>query len=38
MRHVKLKPGTEVDSLALSDLVADAYRDIKTRLEVDSDG
>jgi len=38
MRHVKLKPGAEVDFLALSDLVANAYRDIKTRLEVDSDG
>src|SRR5438067_191507 len=34
MRHVKLKPGSEVDSLALSVLVADAYQDIKARLEV----
>jgi hypothetical protein len=34
MRHVKLKPDSEVDSVALSGLVADAYQDIKARLEV----
>jgi hypothetical protein len=38
MRHVKLKPGSDLDSAALSALIADAYRDIKARLEVDDQG
>src|SRR5271166_2267598 len=29
MRHVKLKPGSELDSAALSALIASAYLDIK---------
>jgi hypothetical protein len=33
MRHVKLKPGSELDSAALSALIARAYLDIKARLE-----
>ena len=33
MRHVKLKPGVDVDSEALSRLIDDAYSDIKTRVE-----
>jgi hypothetical protein len=32
MRHVKLRPGVEVDSAALGALIAAAYLDIKTRL------
>jgi len=32
MRHVKLKPGREVDSDALGDLIDAAYADMKTRL------
>jgi hypothetical protein len=32
MRHVKLKPGTAVDELALDVLITAAYRDIKRRL------
>ncbi len=32
MRHVKLRPGKEVDEDALSGLIADAYRDIRQRL------
>jgi hypothetical protein len=31
-RHVKLRPGREVDSEALAQLVGVAYRDIRTRL------
>jgi hypothetical protein len=34
MRHVKLAPASELDSSALSALVAAAYRDMKVRLEV----
>lgn len=33
MRHVKLKPGLPVDSLALADLVVAAYADIQKRLK-----
>ncbi len=33
MRHVKLRPGSRVDSSALSALVAAAYQDIKARLD-----
>ena len=36
MRHVKLKPGRELESEALSALIDAAYLDIKARLEVDS--
>lgn len=32
MRHVKLNPGVELDSKALSDLIDAAYADIKARL------
>ena len=32
MRHVKLKPGSELDSPALIALIAAAYRDVKVRL------
>jgi uncharacterized protein DUF1801 len=35
MRHVKLKPGHELDAAALSDLIAAAYVDIKGRLGAD---
>jgi hypothetical protein len=31
MRHIKLKPGREPNSVALSDLIALAYRDVKIR-------
>jgi hypothetical protein len=33
MRHVKLKPGTEVDAASLVALITVAYLDIKTRLK-----
>ena len=32
MRHVKIKPGTEVDETALTDLIYAAYADVKNRL------
>jgi hypothetical protein len=32
MRHVKLRPGKELDVEALSALIAAAYRDIRRRL------
>ena len=32
MRHVKLRPGKELDVDALSDLIATAYQDIRRRL------
>ncbi len=32
MRHVKLRPGKELDVEALSDLIVAAYRDIRRRL------
>jgi hypothetical protein len=31
MRHVKLKPGSEVDAVALDDLIKAAYRDGRAR-------
>ncbi len=34
MRHVKLRPGEEVDADALGDLIAAAYRDMRERLGV----
>jgi hypothetical protein len=33
MRHVKLKPGTEIDAAALGLLIEGAYSDIKARIE-----
>ena len=33
MRHVKLRPGTAIDSAALSRLIKTAYSDIKSRVE-----
>ncbi len=33
MRHVKLKPGTAVDSASLSRLIEAAYSDIKARVD-----
>jgi hypothetical protein len=33
-RHVKLRPGEAMDSAALQALVAAAYRDIRTRLDI----
>jgi len=32
MRHVKLRPGTELNDEALSELIETAYRDIRRRL------
>jgi hypothetical protein len=36
MRHVKLGPGRPVDAAALVSLVEAAYRDMKTRLEMEA--
>jgi len=33
MRHVKLRPGREVDARALNALIAAAYRTVRTRLK-----
>jgi len=33
MRHVKLRPGTPINSAALSQLIETAYSDIKARVE-----
>lgn len=33
MRHVKLKPGSQLNAAALSDLIDAAYADIRARLE-----
>ena len=33
MRHVKMRPGQALDTDALGDLVAEAYRDIRRRLD-----
>ena len=35
MRHVKVKPGAEVDAAALSALIHAAYADVKSRLLAD---
>jgi hypothetical protein len=35
MRHVKLKPGPEVNAAALGDLIEAAYSDVKTRLRAE---
>ena len=34
MRHVKLKPGFDIDSSSLTALIDDAYLDMKMRLEL----
>ena len=34
MRHVKLRPGSDVDSVALMTLIETAYRDMKGRVNV----
>ena len=36
MRHVKLRPGQQVDAAALSELIVAAYRDIRLRLSSSS--
>jgi hypothetical protein len=33
MRHVKLRPGTATNAAALTELIAEAYSDIKARVE-----
>jgi len=33
MRHVKLKPGADINAAALQELIEAAYLDVKTRLE-----
>ncbi|HEX3912322.1 MAG TPA: DUF1801 domain-containing protein [Steroidobacteraceae bacterium] len=35
MRHVKLRPGSEVDTAALQHLIGTAYLDIKVRVGAD---
>lgn len=35
MRHVKLRPGVEVDAVALKKLIHVAYRDIKSRTQAE---
>jgi len=35
MRHVKLKPGTHIDTASLNKLIEAAYSDIKARVEND---
>lgn len=38
MRHVKLRPGEDLDVGALRDLIHTAYADIKRRLKAETDG
>ena len=38
MRHVKLRPGEDVDASALKSLIHTAYADIKQRLKAEADG
>jgi hypothetical protein len=38
MRHVKLRPGSSVDALALEQLIQGAYQDMKARLEAEQNG
>jgi hypothetical protein len=38
MRHVKLRPGRDVDAAALRHLIDAAVTDMRTRVMVDSDG
>jgi hypothetical protein len=33
MRHVKLRPGSDIDAVALTELIAAAYTDMKRRLK-----
>jgi len=35
MRHVKVRPGSDVDAKALTELIDTAYTDMKGRLEAD---
>jgi hypothetical protein len=35
MRHVKLRPGSDLNAPALSDLISAAYVDIKVRLDAE---
>lgn len=35
MRHVKLRPGSEVDAAALTQLIETAYRDMRRRLRLE---
>lgn len=35
MRHVKLRPESDVDAMALTKLIATAYRDMKDRLQAE---
>lgn len=35
MRHVKLRPGSEVDAAALAELIDTAYKDMKRRLQAE---
>jgi hypothetical protein len=36
MRHVKLRPESDIDAAALTKLVRAAYTDIKSRVQADS--
>lgn len=38
MRHVKLRPGSDVDAAALVELIQAAYRDMKGRLNAEHEG
>jgi len=38
MRHVKLRPGRDVDAGGLRDLIHAAYADIRRRLKAETDG
>lgn len=38
MRHVKLRPGEDLDARALRDLILAAYADIERRLEAEAGG
>ena len=38
MRHVKLRPGDDVDATALEALIHTAYADIKRRLKAEAEG
>jgi len=38
MRHVKLRPGHEMDAEALTNLISVAYADIRQRLALETDG
>jgi len=36
MRHVKLRPGKDIDASALEALITEAYRDIRGRIEAET--